>query len=131
MSSMSDLVVLDASALLALVNQEPGYQIVEKQISCACMSTVNVSEVIAVLTDIGVSHVDADAVVKELIHEIIPFDHEQAAMAAQLRAMKKSYGLSLGNRACLALAKVKDLPVLTADKAWTRLKMDLNIKFIW
>ncbi len=114
-------IILDASAVLALLNEEPGYQMVEDYLSESVISTVNLSEVIAVLTGIGMQDQEAQNIVSDLIKEKIPFDEEQAYVAASLRKQTKSYGLSLGDRACLALAKIKKLPVLTADKAWRKI----------
>lgn len=115
---MSNKIVFDSSALLALLRQEPGYEIVEKQLPHAIISTVNLAEVVAILEEIGASHQEAEKIVSELMSEIIPFDQPQALLTANLRKKTKSHGLSLGDRACLSLGKIKNLPVLTADKAW-------------
>jgi PIN domain nuclease of toxin-antitoxin system len=77
--------ILDASAVLALLNQEPGYQMVEKFLPESVISTVNLSEVIAVLTEIGMRHEEARDIVSALIKEKIPFDEEQAHEAGSLR----------------------------------------------
>jgi len=121
-------IVFDSSALLALLHQEPGCEIVEKHLPEGIMSTVNLAEVIAILEEVGVSHQIAEKMVTELMKEIIAFDHPQALLTAQLRKITKSHGLSLGDRACLALAKLQNLPVLTADKAWA--KADHSVKVL-
>jgi ribonuclease VapC len=123
-------VVLDASALLAVLNQELGYKIVEEQLSNAIISAVNLSEVITILTQIGIELETAETLTAEIVSQIVPFDHVHAVTAAALRNLTKAQGLSLGDRACLALAKLKKLPVLTADKAWGRLELGINIQII-
>jgi PIN domain nuclease of toxin-antitoxin system len=91
------------------------------------MSTVNLSEVVSVLMDIGISKEEAETTTAELLSEIIAFDQQQAYAAASLRKITKPYGLSLGDRACLALGKIKNLPVITADKAWTKISQNIKI----
>jgi len=121
---MNKSIVLDASALLALLNEEPGCRAVEAVLPGAMMSAVNISEVIAVLISIGIAIEEAEQIVLEMLEHIVPFDSEQACMAASLRKHTKSLGLSLGDRACLSLAKIKKLPVLTADKIWHKLHIE-------
>lgn len=120
-------VVFDASALLALLNKETGYEIVEKHLSQAVISAVNLAEVVSVLIGIGIPQSDALTMTTELVAGIIPFDTEQAAEAAFLRQHTKESGLSLGDRACLALAQCQQLPVITADKVWKELKVSFEI----
>ena len=119
--------VFDASALLVLLNKEPGYEVIEKYLPDAIMSAVNFAEVITVLVSIGVPHTEAVNLSSELINEIIPFDTTQAAISAELRQITKPFGLSLGDRACLALAQQKKLPVITSDKIWGKLKFSFEI----
>lgn len=123
-------IVLDASALLALINKELGYAKVEACLQHAIISSVNVTEVASVLTEIGMPIAESKKLVFELVSDIIDFDHELAFMAAELRKITKPYGLSLGDRACLALGLKLKHPVLTADKSWTHLKIGINIELI-
>ncbi len=123
-------VVLDASALLALINQEPGFEKVAVVISTACMSSVNVAEVVSKLMDKGFSEVEIREIFEALKLLIIPFDAEQGFIAGLLRADTKSLGLSLGDRACLSLAIQQRLSVLTADRVWAGLQLGLNIQMI-
>jgi PIN domain nuclease of toxin-antitoxin system len=123
-------VVLDASALLALINQEPGSEKVAAVISTACMSSVNVAEVVSKLMDKGFSEVEIREIFGALKLLIIPFDEEQGFIAGLLRANTKSLGLSLGDRACLSLAIQQKLSVLTADRVWAGLQLGLNIQMI-
>lgn len=123
-------VVLDASALLAVINQEPGSDIVEPYLSQALMSSVNVSEAATILCGIGMPITEAQELISSLIGQIEFFDNEQAFLTAHLREKTKQHGLSLGDRACLSLAKLKALPVLTADKVWANLVLGIDIKII-
>lgn len=123
-------IVFDASALLVLLNREPGHEVVEKYIPGSIMSAVNFAEVITVLVGIGIPNVDAVNISSELLAEIVHFDATQAAMSAELRHITKPLGLSLGDRACLALAQHKQLPVITSDKIWERLNLPIDIKLV-
>lgn len=123
-------IVLDASAVLALINKEPGYIAVEKILLHSIISSVNLAEVIAVLVDVGMDAKHADSIIHGLINDIVPFDHKQSIYAGALRKETKQLGLSLGDRACLALAKTKNLPVLTADKMWAKVNIGIDINLI-
>jgi len=123
-------VVMDASAMLALLNEEPGAKQVEKLLDRAIMSTVNVSEVMAVLSRVEIPPAEAQKIVHDLIIESIDFDSEQALIAAELFKKTKKIGLSLGDRACLSLAIQQDLPVYTADKAWQKVSIRQKIHLI-
>jgi PIN domain nuclease of toxin-antitoxin system len=123
------MIVLDASALLAYLFRESGHQIVEQYIEDACISTVNLSEVAGRFIRDGVD-------VKPLLQHLektsiafIPFNQEHALHAAELIPLTKPYGLSLGDRACLALATVRNLAVLTADNVWAEIE-GINIEVI-
>lgn len=122
-------VVLDASALLAFLSEEPGADVVEPYFGNAYLSSVNFSEVLSVLTLIGLNIDEAKKMITPLVH-IVDFDENQAVEAATLRKLTKSHGLSLGDRACLALAKQLKKPVLTADKVWNKLNLGIKIQLI-
>ncbi len=124
---MNKKIVLDASAILALLNQEPGYKVVEQHLPDSMMSTVNLSEVVAVLISIGMPESEAEAIIATLVKDIVVFDQQHAYITANLRKTTKAYGLSLGDRACLALAQIENLPVLTADKIWCKFKHSVDI----
>jgi PIN domain nuclease of toxin-antitoxin system len=124
-------VVLDASALLALLHNERGADKVEEAIlNKAVISTVNWSEVIqkAIARNIRIDDLDSELTVVGL--SFFSFDIQQAHIAGSLWQQTKELGLSLGDRACLALAIHLDLPVLTADKIWQQLDIDLSIELI-
>ena len=88
------------------------------------MSTVNLTEVLAKMVDVGATAEDAMADIEALGLNlaIVEFDRDGAVAAAALRARTKRLGLSLGDRACLATARSRSLPVLTADQAWAKLE---------
>jgi len=125
---MSD-VVLDSSAVLALLANEPGTDVVEAALPGALLSTVNLAEIVAKLCERGMPAEEATSLIYSIGVEIAEFDAEQATRSGELRASTRSAGLSLGDRACLALAQVRELPVLTADTAWGQLK-HLDIRLI-
>ena len=117
--------VLDASAVLAALLNEPGAVRVERALKRgAAMSSVNVAEVAARLSQDGLSSVTVASVVRGLGVEIIPFDRQTALLSGAYRTKTRSQGLGLGDRACLATASSLGLPVLTADRSWTDLDID-------
>lgn len=119
--------VLDASALLAVLNDEPGADIVAKHLSAAVVSTVNLTEVASKLVDVGMPPDEARAVLSSIGLEAIAFDEDQAHLAASLRPDTRRAGLSLGDRACLALALTLGRPAVTTDRAWERVKLGVTV----
>jgi ribonuclease VapC len=122
--------VIDASALLALLNDEPGADAVAEALPQGVISAVNLSEVIAKLCDAGMPEKAIHQALQPLGIEIVPFDEEQAYQAGLLRTSTQGLGISLGDRACLSLAKNLGIDALTADKAWTELSIGITIKVI-
>ena len=123
--------VLDASALLALLNDEPGGQEVEHLLAEAAISSVNWSEVVqkSLARGVGMEGLREDMEALGLL--IVPFGFEDAERAAALWSKTTQAGLSLGDRACLALASRLSLPVLTADRAWSSLQdLDISVRVI-
>lgn len=131
---MTDKIVIDTSAVIALINREEGFEVVEKYIGNAVISSVNFSEVITVMNrelfKTEEERAEGLKLIKNTFSHIVEFDTEQAIIAASLDSITKKYGLSLGDRACLALAKHQKLPVLTADKIWSDLGLGIKIKLI-
>ena len=124
-------VVLDASALLAVLNQEPGAdQLSPELLSTAAASTVNLAEVHSKLVGRGVPPGDAWEATMSPISEAVPFSPEHARLAGDLVASTRSIGLSLGDRACLALGMLFKAPIYTADKSWSTLKLGVRIHVI-
>jgi PIN domain nuclease of toxin-antitoxin system len=115
--------VLDASAVLAVLNGERGEKKVVPLLTESAVSSVNLTEVAAKLLETGMEAHDARLAVSVLgIGEIVDFTEDLAWEAARLRPLTKQYGLSLGDRACLALAIKLKVPAVTADKKWAKLK---------
>jgi ribonuclease VapC len=116
--------VLDASALLAYLRDEPGAEVVSETIAGgAAISTVNLAEVLSRSADRGVDPAKLDVRLREsgLLDGAItvePFTAADAIEVGRLRTLTRDAGLSLGDRACLALAQRLDAPALTADSAW-------------
>ncbi len=123
-------VVLDASAVLALINEEPGAEIVDALLDEATISAVNWSEVIAVLVDAGFAADRASARIAALGLVVIAFDQAQALSAGALRAVTRSAGLSFGDRACLCLAEARHARALTADRRWATLDLTAEVQLI-
>jgi len=125
--------VLDASALLAYMHGEPGERPVAEALANGCaISIVNLAEALSKLADEGE---DPAAVLDRLgslgdTLEILSFEAADAVRVAALRPLTKRLGLSLGDRACLALAERLGLPVLTADRGWRQLELALEVVFV-
>ncbi len=117
--------VLDASAVLAAVLEEPGAVRVERALKRgAAMSSVNVAEVAARLSQDGWSSGDVASVVTRMGIEVIPFDRQAALLSGAYRERTRRQGLGLGDRACLATASRLGLPAITADRSWADLELD-------
>lgn len=116
--------VLDASAVLAVLNCELGEKKVIPLLAESAISAVNLTEVGAKLLEAGMDEASAQIAISVLgIGEITDFSAELAWETAKLRLLTKQYGLSLGDRACLALAIKLNVPAVTADKEWSKLKL--------
>lgn len=120
--------VLDASALLAVLRGEPGAEAVD--LEGALVSAVTWTEVAQRLAPLGIapSVLTARAVASGLV--VAPFDLEQAERAAALGAPTRAVGLSLGDRACLALGQVAGAVVVTADRAWADLDVGVSVVLV-
>jgi PIN domain nuclease of toxin-antitoxin system len=122
--------VLDASVLLAHLSGAKGSEAVPELASGALLSTVNLAEVIAKLLERNFTANEAGAAIYGYRFDPVPFDRELARRTGVLRPLTKALGLSLGDRACLALAEREGLPVLTTDKSWARLNIGIEIRII-
>jgi ribonuclease VapC len=123
--------VLDASALLALLNQEPGSERVAACIANgAVISTVNLLEVVAKLSDAAIPEKVTREILSVLGIVVVDFDTVLAYDAGLLRPLIRQVGLSLGDRACLALARRLNLPAVTTDKVWQKLSLDIAVQLI-
>ena len=118
---MSEDFVLDASALLCLLNGEPGAERVAEALPRSAVSAVNLSEVASKLADMGGAQDRIEIALRALHLRVVPFDEAQAMGAGALRPRTKRLGLSFGDRACLALARQLSATALTADRVWADL----------
>jgi ribonuclease VapC len=124
-------VVLDASALLAILSEEAGAaKLTPRLLSRATVSTVNLAEVHSKLVSRGLDSDDAWDAALGPVHASEPFTVEQARIAGDLVAQTRSRELSLGDRACLALGIALRAPVYTADKSWKGLHLGIRIHHI-
>ncbi len=124
------LYVMDASAMLALMQAEKGWEIVDHLIreeECVA-SCVNIAEVGTKMIDKGLAPAQLVRSLKETDVQPIDFDLDQSTLCAQLRVSTKHAGLSLGDRACLALAKLMNGTAVTADRAWLDIAETTQIK---
>jgi ribonuclease VapC len=122
--------VLDSSAVLALVLNESGASAVKTGVKGVGISAVNLAEVVSKLCDQLFSTDQITRIISGLNLEVAPFDESQAVAAGQLRVATRHLGLSLGDRACLALAIREKAAVLTADRSWAGLDLGIEIKVI-
>lgn len=122
------MTIVDSSAVLALIRQEPGSERFADRIKGATISAVNHSEVIAKLADHGLAEIDGRKGMESLNLVIVSFDRAQSERAGQLRDATRCLGLSLGDRACIALALTLAAPVLTTDRIWLELDIGVDIE---
>lgn len=114
-------VVLDASALLAVFNDEPGGDRVIEVLDAAVINAVNLAEVAGGLVARGKSESQARAAIRALGCTVMEADHEMALDAGFLQKLTKTSGLSLGDRFCLAQGRRLSAPVVTADREWAKI----------
>jgi ribonuclease VapC len=123
-------IVTDASAILAALKNEPFGNLDPRRLIGATISAVNVCEVLSKLHDDGLNDTQAEAAVSTMDLHVVPFDASHARTAARLRSITRHAGLSLGDRACLALGLRLGRPVITADRVWASLNLGVEIVVI-
>jgi PIN domain nuclease of toxin-antitoxin system len=119
----------DSSAILAFLAREPGGAVVLTYPSIL-ICAVNHSEVVGTLVDRGHDDAAISSALDRLAYCVQAFDEDQAIMAGRLRRDNRVRALSLGDRACLSLALTRNLPVLTADRAWSTLELGVDVRLI-
>jgi PIN domain nuclease of toxin-antitoxin system len=124
------VIVLDSSALLAMLFFESGCERVAELVPGSCMSTVNLAEVLGRLARDGRALDDALDHLQQMGIVWVDFDRELALGAAALLLPTVPWGLSLGDRACLALARRRDLPAVTADRVWAKLDLGIRVEVV-
>jgi PIN domain nuclease of toxin-antitoxin system len=120
--------VLDASAVLALLHREPGWEMVAERVAGAIIGTVNLVEVMDKLTQQDVSVQAAKDALDFLKLDIRDFTQPLAEMASALLTDTKPFGLSLGDRACLALARMENATALTGDRVWQQVEEVIGVE---
>jgi len=123
-------IVADSSAVIALLVGEPFTRFEPSRLANASISAVNLSEVLTRLEEIGMPESAAASAVARLNLHVIAFDEPQARATARLRPVTRHPGLSLGDRACLALGDRLGYPVVTADRVWASLDVGVEIVLI-
>jgi len=114
------MILLDASALLAVLQNEPGASAVVEAMPEGAISAANLSEVAAKLVQHGVPGKEVVSILKSFDLDVLPVGEDIALQAGALFAETQKFGLSLGDRLCLATAISARLPVLTADRSWAK-----------
>jgi PIN domain nuclease of toxin-antitoxin system len=122
--------VLDSSALLCLLNGETGADRVAETLPLAVIGAVNLAEVVGKLRDRGLSMEEVEEVLGGFNLDVRPLTATQAYATGHLRPATRALGLSLGDRACLALAAELASPALTADREWTKTEVGVKVEVI-
>jgi len=120
--------VLDASAVLAVIQEEPGAERIEAHLDTGCISAVNLAEIVGKLQDRGLGDNEIDELIALLDLDTRILDKEGAVFMGKLRQSTKVAGLSLGDRACLALAHSLGATAITMDRAWKDLEIGVAIE---
>ena len=123
-------IVADASAVIALLVGEPFTRFDPLRLPSASISAVNLSEVLARLQEIGMPEAEIGIALARLNLRVIAFDEPQARATARLRSATRHAGLSLGDRACLALGGILGCPVVTADRVWASVDVGVEVVVI-
>ena len=121
-------VVLDSSAVIALLLNEKGAEKVSGYEGYTAISAINLAEVCIRMVEIGMTEEKIQQILSSIRVQIFPFDVEQAYAVSRFCNLARKYGMSLSNCACIQLGKHLNLPVMTADRAWT--KVDLGVKVV-
>ena len=121
--------VLDASALLCVLFDEPGAEYVAERLNGALVSATNYTEVVSKLVDRGAPAEEIVVIMADLDIEVVAVDRHQAELAGLMWHTTRDAGLSIGDRACLALALTRKAIAVTTDRAWQKIELELDIEF--
>ena len=120
--------VLDASAVLAYINAEPGSEMVEEVLFSSTISSANLTEVFSKLVRSGMDAEETRDVLLQCCPSVTAVDREQAETAGIIHAAVTHLGISYADCACLSLGARCDRPVLTADHKWEELDIDFDVE---
>ncbi len=121
-------VVLDASAVLAVIRNEKGASQVKAELNGALVSSVNLCEVLYKAIQKGATIETAEWALKNLPIVSVPFDDLQASIAASIHNATLKMGISFADRACLSLGLLRESTVLTSDERWSELDVGANVE---
>lgn len=119
--------VLDASALIAFLRREPGSEMVATVLARSCISAVNLAETLGKMVEHGKPLEEAIYQIERLHIAVVAFDEQQARIAASFWQSTRKVGMSLGDRACLALALSTSSPALTTEVEWTKCNLGVEV----
>jgi ribonuclease VapC len=122
--------VLDSSAVLAVLNAEPGADLVIAALDDSLLSTVNYAEVVSKIVERGGTYKEAEAALQLITATVVDFDLALAQRTGALRAETLKRGLSLGDRACLSLAEREGVPAITGDRNWLAAVSTVEVRLI-
>lgn len=122
--------VVDTSAVFVELNAEPGAEEARRWLRDAAISALNLQEVVSKSIDKGIPPEAIPALITALRLDIRPLDASLAVEAGILRKATSRFGLSHGDRACLALARSLKLPAITADRAWAEIAEDVGVHVV-
>ncbi len=124
------MIVLDASALMALLLSEPGKEAVAERVAEGAISAVNLAEVLARMARERISSRLLVPKLEALGLSVVEFDQPQAVIVSDIREHARSYGVGLADCCCIALALHRACPVMTTDRVWTRLGFEIDVRLI-
>ena len=122
--------VLDSSAVLAVLNAEPGADVVIATLDDALLSTVNYAEVVTKIVERGGTYKEAEPALQLITATVVDFDIALAQRTGALRAETLKRGLSLGDCACLSLAEREGVPAITDDRNWLGAVSSVEVRLI-
>lgn len=123
-------VVMDASVIIACILREPGYKNAESLLPYAIVSTINMAEVTTHFARNGFNEVELKEIITTLPVQTKAYDDSLVVSTGMLGQETKKFGLSLGDRACLSLGIAQNLPVITADKIWSKISLPIEVRVI-